>query len=511
MLQRMRFRSRGPCQWVGLLVVLVMASVAASADLQPDAASRAQLIAGGRVGGPVVERLVGEPSARVMVVFEVPEPRSGGSDGLRRSVIRSTRERLIAALPEGGFTLRHQYESVEAMALDVSWDALQALAADPAVLRIDLDEGGQGGMAQSRSLIGADTLQTLGFSGSGIQAAVIDSGIDSDHPALVGRVIGERCFCSGSGGCCPGGGSNESGVGSGEDDHGHGTNVSGIVGAGNIGGLVNPYRGVAPQVELVAVKVLDSSNSFCCTSDVVAGLDWIVSDRPDVDVVNMSLGTFSLFAGDCDGLNAITLAFASAVNTLRARGVLTTVSSMNNGSGTSMAAPACISGTLSVGAVWDANVGGASANGCFDATTAADQVACFSNSNASTDLFAPGAPTTSSGLGGGSSTYYGTSQAAPAVAGCIAALLGEDPTLTAAQIEAALEASPTQVVDATNGLSFPRLDCLDAADRLGLLEVIGEPVPVMGPLGRGLLGLLLGAVVLGAFWRRGMPGRRETR
>ena len=509
MLQRMRLRSRAGYQHVGLLAVLVMASAAASADLQPDAASRAQLVAGGRVGGPVVERLVGESSARVMVVFKAPQARSGGSDGMRRSVIRSTRERLIAALPVDGFTLRHQYDSVEAMALDVSWDALQALAADPAVLRIDLDEGGQGGMAQSRPLIGADTLQTLGFSGAGIQAAVIDSGIDSDHPALVGRVIAERCFCSG--GCCPGGGSNESGAGSGEDDHGHGTNVSGIVGAGNIGAAVNPSRGVAPQVEFVSVKVLDSSNGFCCTSDVVAGLDWIVSDRLDVDVVNMSLGTFSLFAGDCDGLSATTLAFASAVNTLRARGVLTTVSSMNNGSGTLMGAPACISGTLSVGAVWDANVGGAWANGCFDATTAADQVACFSNSNASTDLFAPGAPTTSSGLGGGSSTYYGTSQAAPAVAGCIASLLGEDPTLTAAQIEAALEASPTQVVDATNGLSFPRLDCLDAADRLGLLEVIGEPVPVMGPLGRGLLGLLLGTVVLGAFWRRGKVGRRETR
>ncbi len=509
MLQQMRLGRWGLFQHVCLLAVL-MASAVASADFQPDAASRAELIAGGRVGGPVVKRLMGESSARVMVVFKAPLAMSSGSDETRRSVIRFTREQLIAALPVDEFTLRHQYESVEAVALDVSWETLQALAENPAVLRIDLDEGGQGGMAQSRPLIGTDTLQALGFSGSGIQVAVIDSGIDSDHPALAGRVIAERCFCSGGGGCCPGGGSNESGVGSGEDDHGHGTNVAGIVGAGNIGGIVNPYRGVAPQVEFVAVKVLDSSNSFCCSSDVVAGLDWIVSNRLDVDVVNMSLGTWALFPGDCDGLNATNLAFASAVNTLRARGVLTTVSSMNNGSGTSMGAPACISGTLSVGAIWDANVGGASANGCFDATTAADQVACFSNSNASTDLFAPGAPTTSSGLGGGTSTFYGTSQAAPAVAGCIAALLGEDPTLSAAQIEAALEASPTQVVDATNGLVFPRLDCFDAAHRLGLLGAVGGPVPVMGPLGRGLLGLLLGAVVLGAFWRRGTPRQRDT-
>ncbi|MFP8874518.1 MAG: hypothetical protein VCB42_08310, partial [Myxococcota bacterium] len=69
MLQRTRLWSRNWCHRVGLLVVLVVASAAASADFQPDAASRAQLVAGGRVGAPVVERLVGESSARVMVVF----------------------------------------------------------------------------------------------------------------------------------------------------------------------------------------------------------------------------------------------------------------------------------------------------------------------------------------------------------------------------------------------------------------------------------------------------------
>lgn len=502
MRRRRGFRGTGLCLNVWVLSVSLALGAMASEATAIDAESRARLIGGGRVGEPVLERLDEESSARVMVAFRVPLPRSASLD-LRRSRILSTRNELVDALPTGEFTIRHTYDAVEAMALDVSWEALLALEANPSVLRIDLDEGGRGGSAQSIPLIRADVLHTLGLTGAGIQAAVIDSGIDTDHPALTGRVIAERCFCSGGGGCCPGGGSDESGAGSGEDDHGHGTNVAGIVGASGIG--AGP--GVAPDVEFIAVKVLDSANGFCCTSDVMAGLDWVMNQRPDVDVINMSLGTFALFPGDCDALNASTLAFASAVNVLRARGVLIAVSSMNDGSGTSMAIPACISGTISVGAVYDADVGASAANGCFDATTAADQVACFSNSNAQTDIFAPGTPVTSSGLGGGASTYYGTSQASPMVAGCIAALRAADPALTADEIEEALEASPTQVVDQTNGLSFPRLNCFDAAERLNLLQGIGQPIPATGPFGRWLLGLLWVTLMLG--WGR-MALRRDS-
>ena len=71
--------------------------------------------------------------------------------------------------------------------------------------------------------------------------------------------------------------------------------------------------GVSPDAEIVASKVLDSGNSSCCMSDTVAALDWIISDHPEVDVINMSLGTFTLYPSDCDALSATNLALAAAI------------------------------------------------------------------------------------------------------------------------------------------------------------------------------------------------------
>jgi hypothetical protein len=212
------------------------------------------------------------------------------------------------------------------------------------------------------------------------------------------------------------------------------------------------------------MKVLDSSNGFCCTSDIVAGLDWVHSNRPDVDIVNMSLGTFALFSGTCDTAAAFTIALNTAVNNLHNNGVPVFASSGNEGSGTLMTAPACVTNAISVGAVWDGNVGSRTILGCTDATTTADQVTCFSNSNSVTDLFAPGAPTTSAGVGGGTSTFFGTSQASPLAAACAALLLEAEPGLSSAETRAAIKTSPVPVTDATNGLSFPRLDCEEALE-----------------------------------------------
>jgi len=248
------------------------------------------------------------------------------------------------------------------------------------------------------------------------------------------------------------------GAGAAADDNGHGTNVIGIVVSN---GTVAP-RGVARDARVVAIKVLDLNSSFCCSSDVVAGLDWIITDRPDVDVVNMSLGTSALFTGACDNVNAFTMAYAAAVNTLRSNGVITFVSSGNNASGTSMNAPACVANSVSIGAVWDSNLGPRTFLGCTDATTAADQVTCFSNSNSTTDLFAPGAFITSTGIGGTTSSFGGTSQAAPHAAGCAALMVGAAPGITPDSIEAAMESFGPFVTDVTNGLQFRRLDCFAA-------------------------------------------------
>jgi PKD repeat protein len=413
------------------------------------------------VGPMVFDALETQDRVRVIAVFELPTSRStlqGLDTPVARAEIKAVGQAILSDLGSDEFELRHRFESINALAGEVTRNGLQKLLANPSVVRVDLDEGGTGLLAEAAPLANIDDVQALGLTGAEITVGVLDSGYDTDHPDLSDDLDGEQCFCSGNGGCCPDGTSNQSGSGSAEDDHGHGTNVSGII---TSAGTVAPLGG-APDAEIVAVKVLDSNNSFCCSSDIVAGLNWIINNRPDVDIVNMSLGTYALFTGNCDNAFFFNDTATTEIYTLRTNGVAVFVSSGNNGSGTQMTAPACVANAISVGAIWDSNVGSQTVFGCTDSTTMADHVTCFSNSNATTDLFAPGAPTTSTGMGGGMSSFFGTSQASPLTAACAALLLDNDPTLTPNDIEMALEDSPTLVTDVTNGLSFPRLDCLYA-------------------------------------------------
>lgn len=439
-------------------IALLLTSIVGSTAIAMDAATRARLQASTRVGEDVIAALDAGDRVRVMIVFTAPIPRDP-SRAQRRSAIAAARARVLARMDAREFVSRRSFEAIGAVAGDITGAGLLRLLDDPGVIRVDVDGGGSGQLSQAVPMVQLDDVHTQGYTGAGVTVAVIDSGIDTDHPDLSDSLVAEQCFCSGGGGCCPGGGTTGA---SAEDDNGHGTNVTGIV---TSNGTVAPLGG-APDADVIAVKVLDAANGFCCSSDVIAGMDWVLNNHPETDVVNMSLGTFALFTGDCDTTNAVTIAFATAVDALTANGTAVFASSGNQASGTSMAAPACVANTISVGAVYDSNIGPITILGCTDATTAADQVTCFTNSNASTDLFAPGAPTTSTGVGGGTSTYYGTSQASPLSAACAAALRELNPALTPAEIETALEASPVLVTDATNGLMFPRLDCLNALDSL---------------------------------------------
>lgn len=107
-----------------------------------------------------------------------------------------------------------------------------------------------------------------GYTGKGVTVAVLDSGYDSDHPDLAGRVSVSANFLGGD---------------SAEDDNGHGTHV-----ASTIAGVDSTYRGVAPDASLAVGKVCDNTGS-CPTSALLAGIDWAVN-TVHAKVVNMSLG-----------------------------------------------------------------------------------------------------------------------------------------------------------------------------------------------------------------------------
>lgn len=433
--------------------------------------------------------------APVLVSFEVPEvaPRLPGRRYEARrehEAIAVARRQILESLGTDGFRIRHRYRSLNAFAGGINARGLVRLFAHRERVVVELDRGGTGQLAEAVPLVKLDAVQSLPFTGRGVTVGVLDTGLDTDHPDLMDDVVAQQCFCSG---CCPGG------SGSAEDDHGHGTNVTGIV--TSAGGSPTPLGG-APDAGIVAVKVADANNTFL-VGDLIAGLNYIADERPDVDLVNLSLGTVDTYPGECDGADLATLLINAPIESLRSDGVLSFASSGDNGSGTEMPAPACLSSVVSVGAVYDTDLGSVTELGCTDQTTQADQVACWSSSNSTMDLLAPGAPITSTGLGGGTSTFFGTSQSAPLAAACAAVLLEANPSSSPDQIATAMLASSTRLTDPKNGLEFPRLDCLAA-----LSELMPTPVPALEPPGvAAAMALLLGA---GLRWLRNRPRGEEV-
>ena len=420
------------------------------------------------VGDGVDAAIAKSGSTRVLVMFDAgPLGNEKASDSGRIEQIRAVRESILGSAKSADYKVRRTFATVPGFAVELNAKALEALRQDSRVQKIDLDLGGHGHLSQARPLARMTDVFNLGLRGAGTKVAVIDSGIDLTHPDFAGRIVGEQCFCagpSGTVGCCPNALDTQSGSGAAADDHGHGTNVTGIV--AGAGGVAQP--GGAPAASIVSVKVLDSNNSFCCTSDVVAGLDWVLTQHPDTKVVNASLGTGTLFSSSCDTSSSFSQAMATAVNNLVANGTMVFASTGNQRSATSTSAPACVVNTIAVGAVYDSAQGNTfySFFGCGDNNTQTDQATCFTNSNATVDMYAPGASITSTGRGGGLSTFTGTSQATPLAAGCAAAIRAQYPSATLSAVEAALKASPTRITDPKNGLSFPRLDCLDALMRV---------------------------------------------
>ena len=402
-----------------------------------------------KIGPGVLETLQTEGEAKVVVALiesQAMKLHRNDLTHLRREVAIVQND-VLSSLDVADFRVEHKYQAIPALSGRLlTEDGLFELAQNANVVKIDLDVGGRGGLDVSVPLIGANTWHDAGIIGNGVVVAVLDSGLDTDHSDLAAALIHQECFLDDDGsingsGLCPNGSDRQSGAGAAEDDAGHGTHVTGIISSrGNQSSV-----GVAPGTEIVSIKVTAGpsfSGVFFYFSEIVAALDFIISDRPDVQIINMSLVTNATFAGNCDNSTSWTMAGASAINTLRANGVTAFASSGNTGSGTLMAAPACLSNVISVGATDDV-----------------DNVASFTSSNTTTDVMAPGVSILSSGLANGTITASGTSMASPHAAGCAALLIASGEAITPDQIEMRLETSPVQVTDITNGLTFPRIEC----------------------------------------------------
>ncbi len=445
-----------------------------------------------RVAAEVLAAFEERDRVSVIVTLDVPK-RLHVTHSERRRRIREQGDRALRTMPSRLFRIRHRFRRAPGLAGELHVSGLQHLLGRPSVRRIDLDLGGRGMLAETLALIGGYAANTAGYSGAGVTVAVLDSGLDSDHPDLADALADEHCICAN---CCPGGVSEADGPGSAEDDNGHGTLVAGVVASRGIS--PGSSIGLAPDAMIVAVKVLNANLEFQFTSDIVAAMEWVRDNYtspvesglpPGVQVVNLSLATSARYVGDCDAVPGSVQMFADVVDDLVERGVVVVAASGNAGDVSRLPAPACLSGVISTGAVWDADLGSKTVLGCTD-DTAPDLVTCFTNAPANTDIFSPGAVMTGPILGGGLGSSSGTSFASPGVAGCAALLSEQEPERSPAVTRTLLLLSPTRLTAPDTGFVFPRLDC---AFSLGLLAPV-SPIPSLPPLGIGLLVILLASL-----------------
>jgi subtilisin len=269
-----------------------------------------------------------------------------------------------------------------------------------------------------------------GYRGNGARIAVLDTGIDLDHPDLVASIdLGDSKNCV-TPGAPP------------EDGYGHGTHVAGTAAAPRNGiGVV----GVASEAELVAVKVFDDSGNsseslVLCGFDHVMALNADGDSTNDIDVMNMSFGEERAW-GDCqnDALHA-------AVCAANAAGIIMVAGAGNSAVNAGNFVPAAFPEVISVSALTDFDTVRGGLAGCkfileLFSTECDDTLALFSNYGASVDVVAPGVFVQSTWPGGTYKTSSGTSMATPHVAGVVALMTAAAPGLTPAQAMANLKTS----------------------------------------------------------------------
>ena len=356
--------------------------------------------------------------------------------------------------------------------------ALQALLARPEVIRLHANEVEyELNSDESLVMIGQDVVaahagNAPALLGEGSVVAILDTGVNYLDPFF-------GCTEPGVPADCPVieyekfAGDPDEGL----DPFGHGTTVSAIV------------HLVAPKAKLVVADVLGGTNRI---SDTVAGMNWLIQKKVggiNIVAVNFSFGVSSGFSPDhpwhlsqeeCEASG-----LASKLAELMTEYEIQPIAASGNQGMTpsqqfreGLTDPACVAGVVSVGSVYDEDLGNDYPAGtfCVDPTANEDQVSCFSQTATFLSLLAPGAAIDTPHALSGDHTV-GTSFAAPHVSGAWAVLRAVFPDDMRHQTLERLTRTGRDVNDhrvLPNGRIKPRLDLLAALD-----EPDGDGVPLL--------------------------------
>ncbi|MHB8842603.1 MAG: S8 family peptidase [Candidatus Aquicultor sp.] len=349
-------------------------------------------------------------------------------------------------------SIRHVIKMANAVSLLLPAGHIEGLSQEPWVERIEDDEKVYAVVDESEDSFGAPIAQRTGYTGKGVTLAVIDTGIDTDHPDFAGRIVATKDFT----------------LEGFKDSNGHGSHVAGIAAGSGIYSD-GKYKGIAPDAFILAGKVLQADGSGRA-SDVMAAVEWAVD--LGADIVNLSLGS----SGSSDGTDTLCELCDMAV----AAGVVVCIAAGNDGPARrTIGSPAAARMAITVGA--------ATANGL---------VAEFSSRGPTADdrlkpeVVAPGVDIVSvrgTGTRAGKQvdTHYtsatGTSMATSHVSGTIALLLEANKSASPQLIREALlhTASNLELDDYAQGAGMVAVD--EALRYVEMHENPQEPVDQSPP------------------------------
>ncbi|MFX1298659.1 MAG: S8 family serine peptidase, partial [Promethearchaeota archaeon] len=299
---------------------------------------------------------------------------------------------LITPISTLGGKILQNYFIINALLVEIPLQALPQLAELSQIARIEPDYTLHLQLDVSQPIVTNTTAPGWNYlyNGSGVIVAVCDTGINKNHPALVGRVIAEASFIGGT----P------------DDSNGHGTHVAGIIASND-----STYHGIASEVSLVNVKIMNSEG-LGQTSDLIEGLEWLFNGTgPGADIINLSAGTDEI---DPDGESSL----ARFIDAIVSQYGIVWVNAAGNSGSSGLEVPGDAINCISVAnfddhdsrnpSVWTIN--GLSSRGPT------------LDGRKKPDIAAPGTDISSCDLASGFVEKTGTSMAAPHVAGAAALL-----------------------------------------------------------------------------------------
>ncbi|HSE40087.1 MAG TPA: S8 family serine peptidase [Acidobacteriota bacterium] len=385
----------------------------------------------------------------VIIQFREDTPRAG-----------TYAARISDVLKSG--SLRYSYQNFPAVAASLSTSQIREVLKDPMVEHIELDGVIKKAMDGARSSFGVQQVRSqFGFDGNrdvittysttDIVAAIIDTGINANHPDLQNKILFWKDYVNSR--SQP------------YDDEGHGTSVAGVL-AGT-GRSNRQFSGVAPGAALVVFKTLDSSGNGTI-SNGIAAVDETISRKSEfnIRILNLSFST----SGSSNGKDALSRICNRAVT----NGISVVVAAGNEGpSSRTIGAPGAAASVITVGAGADLNEKGFFLAEFSSRGPTADH-------RIKPDLWGPGVKIRTTRSGGGYRVVTGTSFATPFVSGVIALMLDANSTLQPASIKSILMSTTERWIKSgkNNEAGFGRLQAYQAITRAGSITANLHPPEV---------------------------------